>query len=440
MDESASKPVLSADGYCYHGNKYEHWALIKGRPHRREIGEFTLRWSLVRAKNEESKSLLVSGPSDRPFRAFLENAGVTWFEDNDLFSFEHGSDVSYSESLDVSIPLLDEENSLQDDIIRLGSVLLEKDMEYFLAAYPDRLSELLGERVVLHPSMRQVRINKGRLDLLAADMGNRPCVIECKRGGMRRGHIGQIAEYFRPEDTLLGGARHILMVNSASHLWDAPLKRFGIEICRFPLNKLVDGIIKDGTQIAQAMNIKSERVRKACDKDPSFMNEWKAVFMHGLEEILPDDIFCQLRIDPLYKPSKKVRVSMEDDDLTILYVGSNGNWLEFGLPVLHNMLIKGVKVPIRGSGTQVFFSKGGKVPNIAVQIKADDALAWLQDNASIFAEAIEKYDEGLTDEIKRNLLLHYGAVFQDNNPLKGQADGVCRAGQDCIYCKHVQQA
>jgi len=58
-----------------HLRDIESWCVVNGAPHRHELGDFILRWAMA---GSPSRTVLVTGPCDRPFEGFLETHGIEW--------------------------------------------------------------------------------------------------------------------------------------------------------------------------------------------------------------------------------------------------------------------------------------------------------------------------------------------------------------------------
>jgi hypothetical protein len=99
------------------------------------------------------------------------------------------------------------------------------------------------------------------------------------------------------------------------------------------------------------------------------------------------------------------------------------------------MLLAGVPIEVmKTKGPAVFLSRGGQVPNITIEVKANDSLEWLAVYQEEFVDALEHYTEGLAQSVINDVLLHLGATIQDSNASKLQATGNCLRGRNCEYC------
>lgn len=343
----------------------------------------------------------------------------------------------FSPSLSMDIPPLGEPEAVRHDLLDLGTALLEEDMEDFLCKFPHRLSDALDESMSLASISRQFSISQGRPDIIAKDAYGHPCVIECKRGPLRRSHLGQLIEYFRPNHGVLAGARLILLLNSANSTLVEKLKFVGIQVNAYSYQSVVKAMVEEGYEPISRNRgqMGSGAFPLDGDLEPEPMTAWKRGFLSGLKAILPPSLHEVLSIQTAYKPEKKVRVSRRIDDLSVLYVASNAGRVEFGLPLIHHFLLAGVPIQVmKTKGPAVFLSKGGRVPTITIELKADAAVHWLGTFRDAFIHGIENFDEGLDPAVITHVLRHLGATIQDSNASKLQASGVCQSGPECPYC------
>ncbi len=82
------------------------------------------------------------------------------------------------------------------------------------------------------------------------------------------------------------------------------------------------------------------------------------------------------------------------------------------------MLLAGVPIEVmKTKGPVVFLSRGSQVPNITIEVKANDAIEWLALYQESFADALEHYTEGLDQSVINAILLHLGATIQNCNSL-----------------------
>ncbi len=302
-------------------------------------------------------------------------------------------------------------------------------MELFLDQRPKWLSEVLGERIRTHPMGRQFRIDRGRLDLLGIDRQGRTCVIECKRGALHTSHIGQIIEYERPDDAVVKNARLILLVNSANPAYDAALAAIGIEVRRFPIQSLVDAMRAERftPRVRDAKPVQSHR---SADKYP--ITSWKRRFIDELRAGLPASLIENLVFETDYKPPKKIACHTKSGS-SVFYIESNGPRLEICLAILDQVLRGGGSVPFAPRKTHVvYFGKTSTLVTTAV--RSDESAAWLVQNQLHVVKGLKALEDGLEPKIQHQLLSHFGAVLQNHNVMKGEADGVCRNGRTCPYC------
>lgn len=326
------------------------------------------------------------------------------------------------------------------DLLRMGTALLEGDMENFLYDHPEYLAQAIGEDLKVTPIDRQYSIQQGRPDIICSDSDDRVCVIECKRGELRRSHLGQLIEYCRPDDPRINGARLILLLNSANSHMVEILKSVDLEVCVYHYEELVTAMIQEGYSPHRREGFSpttdTRLLSKSLDEAPS----WKAEFIRGFRELLPNHLIDELSVKYDYKPAKKLRVARSINDFTVLYVASNAGLLEFGLPIIHRMLLAGVPIEVmKTKGPAVFLSRGGQVPNITIEVKAIDALEWITVYQEEFLDALEHYTEGLDQSVINNVLLHLGATIQDSNASKLQATGKCLVGRKCGYCGTLRE-
>lgn len=425
--------TLDGDKIVCGASEFAHWTIVHGRPHRHEFGEFILRWALAGCP---SGTLLLTGPSDRPVGPFLKANGIEWHQVETLNSLAIRPAIQYSSRLGLPIPSLGEPDVERHDLLKLGTALLEEDMEVFLFSNPARLSEALGEAVTMTDLSRQFSIEGGRPDIVATDSDNKTCTIECKRGPLRRSYVGQLIEYFRPEHPTLADSRLILLLNSANPEVISAIRRVGIEIRVLSYAQLVDAMQTDGFHPQQRASFSGSSGMMSLNEEVPGLNEWKANFLSQLRVMIPEETQGTLLVKADYAHAKKIRLSRLDDDHTVLYVASNAGRLEFGHPILHHFLASGVPIEVmKTKGPSVFLSKRGRIANISIEVKADQALAWLSAHQDIFIHAIEHYAEGDSSEIEMAVLKHLGATIQDSNASKLRADGVCQSGPDCPYCR-----
>jgi len=343
--------------------------------------------------------------------------------------------MCYSDSLSFALPALGGESVERADLIRMGTALLEGDMENFVYRHPRYLATAIGEEMEARLIDRQYSIRWGRPDLLCTDANNRVCVVECKRGELRRSHLGQLIEYCRPNDSRLTGARLILLLNSANGHVVNILKSVGVEVCVYGYKDLVEAMIEEGYCPTRRESFTPTTGMRPLSEALDEASSWKAEFIGGFRELLSTHLLDELSVKYDYKSAKKLRIARSVDDFTVLYVASNGGRLEFGLPIIHRMLLAGVPIEVmRTKGPAVFLSRGGQVPNITIEVKANDALEWLALRQESFVDALEHYTEGLDQPVINAVLLHLGATIQDSNASKLQATGTCLRGEACEYC------
>lgn len=423
----------SGDQLVVGSTTYDCWAIVAGRPHRREFGDFVRRWALSRSG--DSRALLVSGPSDRPVDEFLSAARIDWIQVPEWFSATRATpQISWSSPLS-SPPKLADEGLPNADVQAFGRPLLEQDMELLLFDHPERLDQVANEAMRLHPMGRQFRMAGARLDLMTIDRDERTCIIECKRGGLHGTYLGQMMEYFRPTDPVVGNARLILLVNSSNPVYDEPLARLGIEIRRFPMESLVSGIIAVGAPRAARRGTQLHN-SQASEEVPR--DGWTRRIVDVLAEVLPQRTFAELSFKTGYVNPKKIGVLRQRDDARIFYLASNQDRLEAATPVLHELLSRGELVPFRPTRAHtVYFNMlpHVTVPLVTIDVRSDMATEWLRKHGEAIKSAIAHFDEYLGAAADQQLLQHLGAVFQSHNALKSQADGKCRNGTDCLYCR-----
>lgn len=416
--------TFTADVARLDGRQYADWAVFPGRPHRHEFGEFLRRWVLNRGS---AAPLLITASSDRPVRPFMKRVGIEWLELPEWSSFARGPQPIWSPSLGGAVPSLGQRGELTADVQAFGRPLLEQDMELFLDQHPDWLTRVLGEHVIPHPAGRQFRIERGRLDLLVLDDRGRTCVIECKRGALHTSHLGQVIEYERPGDAVVGGARLILLVNTANVAYDDAFAAVGIEIRRFPIGLLVDGMRREGFQ-----PMEREARRPVPPVDEEQPAPWKQSFIGSLTDNLPAATLEKIAFRTKYKPEKKIACYATQSGASVFYVGSNSSRLEICLSIVHEVLRAGGEVPFAPRRTHVvYFGKTSTL--LTTAIPSDEAASWLIANRQHVRKGIEALEAGLEASIQAAVLNHFGAVFQNHNALKGEADGMCRGGSACPY-------
>lgn len=419
--------VTLTDGVAsFRRKRYVDWAVFPGRPHRAEFGDFLHRWAL---KRQGQHALLISGPSDRPVRSFLERVGVLWMEIPEWASFERKPSPVWSPSLVGRPPSLGQRGELTADVHAFGRPLLEQDMELFLDQRPKWLSEVLGEPIRAHPLGRQFRIARGRLDLLGIDRQGRTCIIECKRGALHTSYIGQIIEYERPDDAVVKNARLILLVNSANPAYDAALAQIGIEVRRFPIQSLVDAMRAERFT-PRVRDVKPVRMRSSSERYP--ITPWKRQFVDDLRAGVPASLMDSLVFETDYKPPKKIACHTRSG-ASVFYVESNGPRLEICLTIVDQVLRAGGSVPFAPRSTHVvYFGKTSTL--VTTAIRSDESAAWLLRHQRHVVKGLKALEDGLEPTIQHQLLSHLGAVLQNHNAMKGEADGVCRNGATCPYC------
>jgi len=410
----------------------DNWCVVNGNPHRHEIGDFILRWATA---GSPSRTILITGPCDRPFKSFLEKHNIEWIKLESLKGERLHPLINYSRSLNLPMPTLGGQNVERADLYLMGTALLEGDMENFLYQFPKHLATAIGEILEVSLLKKQYSIHQGRPDIICADANDNVCIIEIKRGELRRSHIGQLIEYFRPKDPELSGARLILLLNSANEQVAETLKEIDLEVCIYNYKTLVSAMFEEGYSPLRRENYLQTTGTIPISESLLQAPSWKREFLEGFRNLLPSHLVDELSVKFDYKPPKKLRVGRTSDDYTVLYVASNAGRLEFGLPIIHRLLMAGVPIDVMNTkGPAVFLSRGGQVPNITIEVKANNALEWIAFYHEEFFDAFEHYNDGLDQDVINAVLLHFGATIQDSNASKLQATGECLGGNACVYC------
>jgi hypothetical protein len=106
--------------------------------------------------------------------------------------------------------------------------MLEREMEDLIWEYPERL---LNE--ALAPFRRQHRTAVGRSDLVFKDKGGRFLIVEIKRGGLERGAMFQVDDYFGALKVEFGeiSVRKMVVANSIAPERQKACEQYQIE-CR----------------------------------------------------------------------------------------------------------------------------------------------------------------------------------------------------------------